>query len=73
VSSYLPAAVSASLHLLPGRLRRWWLSGPPTLMSALGRAALADGWLPEFVRLGELERHLGEGMIESAVSAACAA
>jgi hypothetical protein len=37
VSSYLPAAVSASLHLLPGRLRRWWLSGPPTLMSALGR------------------------------------
>jgi hypothetical protein len=25
---------------------------------------LADGWLPDFVRLGELERHLGDGVIE---------
>ena len=33
---------------------------------------LADGWLPDFVRLGELERHLGDGVIEAAVDAAIA-
>ena len=31
---------------------------------------LADGWLPDFVRLGELERHLGDGVIQAAVDAA---
>ncbi len=31
---------------------------------------LADGWLPEFVRLGELERHLGDGVIEEITAAA---
>ena len=30
----------------------------------------AGGWLPDFVRLGELERHLGDGVIEAAVDAA---
>jgi len=30
----------------------------------------ADGWLPDFVRLGELERHLGDGVIEAIVAAA---
>ena len=25
---------------------------------------LADAWLPDLVRLGELERHLGDGVIE---------
>jgi hypothetical protein len=34
---------------------------------------LADAWLPDLVRLGELERHLGDGMIEAAVDAAVAA
>ena len=33
---------------------------------------LAGGWLPDFVRLGELERHLGGGAIEAAVDAAMA-
>ncbi len=33
---------------------------------------LADGWLPDLVRLGELERHLGDGVIEAAVDAAIA-
>jgi Insertion element 4 transposase N-terminal len=33
---------------------------------------LADGWLPDFVRLGELERHLGEGVIEDLVGKAVA-
>ena len=33
---------------------------------------LAGGWLPDFVRLGELERHLGGGAIEAAVDAAIA-
>src|SRR5260370_42481890 len=28
-----------------------------------GGAVLAGGWLPDFVRLGELERHLGDGVI----------
>ena len=31
---------------------------------------LAGGWLPDYVRLGELERHLGDGVIEAAVDAA---
>jgi hypothetical protein len=31
---------------------------------------LADAWLPDLVRLGELERHLGDGVIEAAVDAA---
>jgi Insertion element 4 transposase N-terminal len=31
---------------------------------------LADAWLPDFVRLGELERHLGDGVIEEIVAAA---
>jgi hypothetical protein len=34
---------------------------------------LADAWLPGLVRLGELERHLGDGVIEAAVDEAVAA
>jgi hypothetical protein len=34
---------------------------------------LADAWLPDLVRLGELERHLGDGVIEAVVDAALAA
>jgi hypothetical protein len=34
---------------------------------------LADAWLPDLVRLGELERHLGDGVIEAAVDAAVTA
>ena len=30
---------------------------------------LADAWLPDLVRLGELERHLGDGVIEATVDA----
>jgi hypothetical protein len=37
-----------------------------------GGRVLADGWLPDFERLGELERHLGGGVIEDLVSAATA-
>jgi hypothetical protein len=37
--------------------------GPP------GRQG-AGRWLPDFVRLGELERHLGDGAIEAATAAA---
>ena len=33
---------------------------------------LADAWLPDLVRLGELERHLGDGVIEAAVDEAVA-
>ena len=33
---------------------------------------LADAWLPDFVRLGELERHLGDGVIEAIVGTAVA-
>ena len=35
-------------------------------------SVLAAGWLPDFVRLGELERHLGDGVIEEIVAAALA-
>jgi len=34
---------------------------------------LADAWLPDLVRLGELERHLGGGVIEAPVGEAVAA
>src|SRR5208283_3254869 len=30
---------------------------------------LADAWLPDLVRLGEMERHLGDGVIEAIVNA----
>lgn len=33
-------------------------------------SVLAEGWLPDFVRLGELERHLGDGVVEEMVAAA---
>src|SRR5262245_19297814 len=33
---------------------------------------LADAWLPDLVRLGELERHLGDGVIEAIAGAAVA-
>ena len=33
-------------------------------------SVLAGGWLPDSVRLGELERHLGDGVIEAVVAAA---
>jgi hypothetical protein len=33
---------------------------------------LADAWLPDLVRLGEMERHLGDGAIEAIVDAALA-
>jgi Insertion element 4 transposase N-terminal len=33
-------------------------------------SVLAGGWLPDFVRLGELERHLGDGVIEEIAATA---
>ncbi len=41
----------------------------PAVVRRDGRV-LADGWLPDFVRLGELERHLGDGAIEAGTAAA---
>ena len=41
----------------------------PVLPRRDGRV-LADGWLPDFVRLGELERRFGDGVIEVLVDAA---
>jgi len=35
-------------------------------------SVLAGAWLPDLVRLGELERHLGDGVIESIADAAIA-
>jgi Insertion element 4 transposase N-terminal/Transposase DDE domain len=34
---------------------------------------LAEAWLPDLVRLGEMERHLGDGLIEALVDTAVAA
>ncbi len=39
---------------------------------ARGGRVLAGGWLPDSVRLGELERYLGEGVIEGLAAAAVA-
>jgi hypothetical protein len=44
----------------------------PALVRRDGSVA-ADGWLPDFVRLGELERHLGDEVIGAIVDAAVAA
>src|ERR1700761_6745390 len=33
---------------------------------------LADAWLPDLVRIGELERHLGDGVIEAIADEAIA-
>jgi Insertion element 4 transposase N-terminal len=41
----------------------------PAVVRRDGRI-LADAWLPDLVRLGELERHLGDGVIEVIVEAA---
>ena len=41
----------------------------PAVVCRDGRI-LAGGWLPDFVRLGELERRLGDGVIEAIVDAA---
>jgi len=43
-----------------------------TAPAVVGRdgSVRADGWLPDFVRLGELERHLGDGVIEQITAAA---
>ena len=43
-----------------------------TAPAVVGRdgAVRVDGWLPDFVRLGELERHLGDGVIEEIVAEA---
>jgi Insertion element 4 transposase N-terminal len=43
----------------------------PAVMRRDG-TVLAGGWLPDYVRLGELEYHLGNGVIEAAVDAALA-
>ena len=43
----------------------------PAVVRRDGRV-LADAWLPDLVRLGELERHLGDGVIEAVVDAAIA-
>src|SRR6266508_934236 len=49
---------------------------PVTVAPAVARrdgVVRAGGWLPDHVRLGELERHLGEGVIEGVVAAGIAA
>jgi Insertion element 4 transposase N-terminal/Transposase DDE domain len=41
----------------------------PAALDDIGRVG-ADGWLPDHVRLGGLEEHLGDGVVEQAVAAA---
>jgi len=46
---------------------------PVVMAPAVARrdgGTLAGGWLPDFVRLGELERYLGDGVIEAIAGAA---
>jgi hypothetical protein len=56
-------------------VRRWlavFCRPVVTALAAVRRDGriLAHGWMPDFVRLGELERHLGDGVIEAIVDAA---
>jgi hypothetical protein len=49
----------------------WPVTAAPAVIGRDGTVR-ARGWLPGHVRLGELERHLGEGVIENLVAAAVA-
>jgi hypothetical protein len=59
---------------LPGEMTVFCrpVAAAPAFVRRDGTVA-ADAWLPDLVRLGELEPHLGDGVIEEAVSAALAA
>jgi len=68
------ALVASALPVTSGEMLVF--TCPVTVAPAvIGRdgAVRARGWLPDHVRLGELERHLGEGVIENLVAAAVAA
>jgi hypothetical protein len=66
-------AAPAGDGLAPGTLVTF--CHPVVTVPAVARrdgTVLADGWLPDFVRLGELERHIGDGVIEEIAAAAVA-
>jgi hypothetical protein len=68
------ALVASAGPVAPGELLVF--AHPVTVAPAvIGRDGVvrARGWLPDHVRLGELERHLGEGVIEDLVAAGVAA
>ncbi len=67
------ALVASALPVTSGEMLVF--TCPVTVAPAVigrGGAVRARGWLPDHVRLGELERHLGEGVIENLVAAAVA-
>jgi hypothetical protein len=67
------ALVASTLPVTSGELLVF--THPVTVApAAVGRggAVRARGWLPGHVRLGELERHLGDGVIENLVAAGIA-
>jgi hypothetical protein len=73
-----PAAPAAPRPAVPaGAVPAWGelavFCRPVVTAPALPRrdgSVRADGWLPDFVRLSGLERHLGDGVIEEIVAAA---
>jgi Insertion element 4 transposase N-terminal len=67
------ALVASSMPVTSGEMLVF--THPVTVAPAVvsrGGVVRARGWLPDHVRLGELERHLGEGVIEGLVEAAVA-
>jgi Insertion element 4 transposase N-terminal len=65
-------AVLAAAAVAPGTMMTFChpvVTAPAVIR---GGMVLAGGWLPDFVRLGELERHLGEGAIEELAGKAVA-
>ena len=67
------ALVASALPVTSGEMLVF--TCPVTVAPAVigrGGAVRARGWLPDHVRLGELERHLGERVIENLVAAAVA-
>ena len=70
----LLAAPASAGPVAPGEMLVF--TCPVTVAPAVvsrGGVVRARGWLPDHVRLGELERHLGEGVIEDLVAAGIAA
>jgi hypothetical protein len=65
------AASPAGARVVTGTLMTF--CHPVVSVPAVARrdgTVLAGGWLPDFVRLGELERHIGDGVIEAIAAAA---
>jgi hypothetical protein len=62
----------AAERVVPGELMTFCHPVVTAPAVVRGGAVVADAWLPDLVRLGELERHIGDGVIEAIIGRAVA-